>query len=413
MHKDLLKEYIKLLAEDEGGLGFDMGGDMGGPGGMSFGSQEDLMKVFVNPFLDVGKTVAGKTKELSQRAQTLAKVGFEAAMTTLLPFLASDYQQIFAQEKQELETIKSQYKDVYDSTWTAFKDNDVALTAFFYAPKAMITVGAIRNAPIVATKMLSVLTGGSMDQFLGKVAKFFKLGDTKKPLERDFGPGIAGESLVREMSEVPRKRERNTGRYAYSIEQLCQCGHELGMHTAERGRGKDGKLYQPCIAGDFGQPCDCECFKPAKIKKRVKESSLREDKQQKDVADVLMQKQLLDKIDSNPRVQEMQKETAKIVDETLAHILQQAQAVSKAQNLDQLEQALKKKVPAIENLKKLPENEKVSATQALLTSVKLSMKSFYVKSLKTQVDSALKAGVPQDHPFIVKYNSVIQKIQNI
>jgi len=61
------------------------------------------------------------------------------------------------------------------------------------------------------------------------------------------------------------ERENNTGRYKFTVDRLCACGHSLDNHTADRGRGPDGKMCQPCIICDTtGEECDCDCFKPAK-----------------------------------------------------------------------------------------------------------------------------------------------------
>lgn len=69
-------------------------------------------------------------------------------------------------------------------------------------------------------------------------------------------------------SEPPEKkllqsRERSTGKYDYDrMERVCVCGHMLGVHAAESPR--------PCFNGDIsGEFCECEKFKPAKVKKAV------------------------------------------------------------------------------------------------------------------------------------------------
>lgn len=58
-----------------------------------------------------------------------------------------------------------------------------------------------------------------------------------------------------------------SGEYSYSMERMCQCGHALGEHTAERAK-IDGKYFQPCICHELGEtltePCGCKAFKPAK-----------------------------------------------------------------------------------------------------------------------------------------------------
>ena len=76
-HQARIRPFIKenrALHEDEGGGGFDYAGGMGEmPYGMHFGSPGQLYNTFVKPFVDVGKTAAGKTAELSARAQ--AEIG--------------------------------------------------------------------------------------------------------------------------------------------------------------------------------------------------------------------------------------------------------------------------------------------------------------------------------------------------
>jgi hypothetical protein len=60
-----------------------------------------------------------------------------------------------------------------------------------------------------------------------------------------------------------RTRTPEDGRYTYSkLDRVCTCGHTLGVHTAARSRGS-----QPCLAYDEGvaeEPCDCDCFTPAR-----------------------------------------------------------------------------------------------------------------------------------------------------
>lgn len=187
-NKRLLREYIRqsLLNEDMGGFG---GGDMGGPYGMDYtgGDQSKLAKVFLTPFTDVVKTATGKAKEVSTKAQTVAKVAIEAIATSVIPVISSDFDRIFDEEKQQIDKLRSEYKDVYDRTWTAIQDNDIMAAAFAYAPSAMVTAAAIKNAPIPVMNTLNVLTGGKLDGFIEKMKKKLKLGDEQKMTDRDTG----------------------------------------------------------------------------------------------------------------------------------------------------------------------------------------------------------------------------------
>lgn len=192
----LVRQHVRqILREDDYG-GFDAY-DTNSPYGASFGSEKDLYNVFIKPFTDVVDTTVGKSKELSQKTQTMAKVAFEALATSLVPALEDDYKSIFANEKAQMDKLKAQYKDVYDSTYTAFKDSDVLTAAFMYAPSALITAKVAQQAPIVTIKVLNALTGGRLDNFLAKVSKKLHLGDEHKPLDKDTGPGLP-EGLIRE-----------------------------------------------------------------------------------------------------------------------------------------------------------------------------------------------------------------------
>lgn len=59
------------------------------------------------------------------------------------------------------------------------------------------------------------------------------------------------------METKPQPRDTQTGRYIDdSMDELCRCGHALGVHTAVSAGG-----YRPCINGDFGESCDCVKFR--------------------------------------------------------------------------------------------------------------------------------------------------------
>jgi len=195
--KLLLREYVQeLLKEDDyGGLG--LSDAMVGPYGMHYGSGEDLYKVFIKPFADVVGVAAGKTKELSEKGQTLVKVAFEAVATTLVPILRDSYQEIFAEEKEKIDKIRGEYAEVYQATWDAFKENDILVAAFMYRPDLFLNVQFARKAPAAAAKLLSVVTGGALDKYLDKFKVSGGGGDGGKKHGGE-GPGVPLESVMRE-----------------------------------------------------------------------------------------------------------------------------------------------------------------------------------------------------------------------
>lgn len=339
--KRLLRECIKeMLAEDlssagdYGGLGLGMGsGDM--PYGAAFGSSEQMYNVFVKPFTDVVKTAAGKTKEMSQKSQTLLSVAFEAAATSLIPWLSSDYNEIFAKEKQEIDKIRSEYGDVYKANWDAFKDNDIMIAAFAYRPDLFLTAAMAKKTPKVAAKLLSVLSGGSLDRVLGKLLRSASGGSRRGP----DGPGVPMEGHL---------REEDT-----------------------EGQVKD----------------------PSPLERLVANSKVK------------------DLLANSPRVQQMSHVGQNLVQGTLRSVFSQAQNVMSARSLGDLQRKVGKKLPGLDKIDQVPEEERQKAEEQLVAGVKQGMKAFYLKSLETHVKEAVEAGVPKEHPFVQDYLRVISKIK--
>lgn len=247
----LLREYVReLLAEDghggDGGAGdIMMAGAMMSPYGMHFGDSNDLYKIFVKPFADVVQTTVGKTKELSQAAQTLTKVAFEAVATSLIPVLSSEYGEIFKKEKIEMDKIRKEYGEVYKSNWDAFKDNDVLAAAFMYSPVAMLTLQFARKAPGAAAKLISALSGGELDGFLRKIAhKFPNFNTPGGPTglgRKDNGPG-ALESVIREdegkkpdaAELLSSKKVKDALQNSQVVRQMEQRGKAIVRNTLEQ-----------------------------------------------------------------------------------------------------------------------------------------------------------------------------------
>lgn len=336
--KVLLQEYVKtLLNEDEGG------GDYGGldpvgdnPYGVHYASQDQLYKIFVKPFTDVVGVAAGKTKELSQKAQTVLKVAFETVATSLVPVLKDSYGEIFANEKEEIDKIRSQYSDVYNATWEAFQESDVLIAAFMYRPDLFMTGAFAHKAPKAAAKLLSVLSGGSLDKLLHGI---LSSGGGGKKTDHSEGPGVPMEGVVYEDDE-------------------------------KKPNGKVDKLAQ-----------------------------------------VIDNKKVKEVIAANPMVQKMTQAGEAMTRNTLKKVYGQVQAVMGAKSLQELQNKLGKKLPGMDKLQQVPQQERQVAEQDLLKGVKSGMKEFYIKQLEGQVKAAVDAGVPQDHPYVHDYQSVIAKIK--
>lgn len=198
---ELIREYVSLLLNED-----DAGDLMGGatdayPYGVSYGSGQDLYKIFVEPFADVFKVAAGKGKELGARAQTLGRTVFDTIASTLIPSLSANYERTFKEEKQRIDALKREYKPVYDRVWEAFNHDDVRLLAFMYSP---VTTGGYlswfggKGALQSAIGALNVVSGGMLDG----IAKSLQ-GTARKPAIRGGSTeDDMGESIVREQSST-------------------------------------------------------------------------------------------------------------------------------------------------------------------------------------------------------------------
>lgn len=151
-----------------GMYGYGYGYGYGGSGGISFG-KGDLYKIFVEPFADVFKTIAGQTKEVSRRLVTLLEVALEGVLSTLIPFVSAEYGKIFDRESQDIERIRSEYKDVYARTNEAFGNNDIAVLAFMAYPAEFLASSISLKAPSFIRGMLGAITGGYSERVLKNV----------------------------------------------------------------------------------------------------------------------------------------------------------------------------------------------------------------------------------------------------
>ena len=242
--KVLLRECIReILKEDDYG-GMDMMAGM--PYGMHFASQDQMYQIFVKPFADVVGVVAGKTKELSTKGLTLLKVAFESLATTLIPILKDSYGEIFADEKEKIDKIRSDYADVYNATWDAFKEMDVLVAAFMYRPDLFLTVQFARKAPRAVAKLLSVLSGGALDKVLGGILQG---GGGGKKTDHREGPGMPFESVLHEKGDkkkqadnlvdkleklIAHKKVKALLANSQKVQQMTQVGEGLVRETLKR-----------------------------------------------------------------------------------------------------------------------------------------------------------------------------------
>lgn len=347
----ILKEYVKNVLREDEGYGAAYGDYSDSPYGVSWGGPS-LYKIFVEPFVDVFKTTKGAVEDISARTRAAAKVAFEAIATSLIPIFSSDYKKIFDKEHEQLLKIKEKYRDVFERTDKALynEGNDFVLLAFLLDPARYITMTALRNAPQAVLSVFETLAGESehLTSFFNKLKII------------THGPG-------------GRSRETNAGVWS------------------SKGGHMDGAGYL--------------------------ESKIYEDEQKQDPNALLIKKlsdpKVISALQKTTKAQSMKKDAQALVNATVNELMEKVKAVNAARTLDDLARAApgfdRSKMAA---LQKLPANEKQAAEQAIVNQVKRAAQQFYIKTLQSQIDSAMKAGVPADNPLLQGYKKVMGMIRS-
>ncbi len=389
MTERLLREYVRevLREDDTGAVWADLHShDMGmHPYGAQFGSGNDLFKIFVKPFVDVFDTTMGKTKELSVKAQTLARVAFETIATTLVPIFSDSYKEIFANEKKHIDKIRQEYKEVYQSNWDAFRDNDAFWTAFCYAPWAIITIKLIKHSPKTAGRMLSTLTGGKADKVLSRLLGDWQYNDGPPRTGLDVGGRSVGGG---------RGMGGSMGGWRDGH------GKVHGGWGETSGMGFGGMSFEGVVREDS------EGGK-RKAKAGKEDDAARLDK----VAKLLTSDQFMGQVRQSEVVQGMEQEAKAAVRGALSQVYKEAKAVMGAKSLQDLQARSGKQLKGLDKLQQVPQAERQKVEAQLLATLRQAMKNFYVKSLEQQVEAALKGGVPEDSPYVRDYRSVIAKVK--
>lgn len=350
MTEKLIREFVReILKEDDyGGMMADIS-----PMGMHYTSRGQLYNTFVKSFTDVGKTVMGKGKELSQRAQTVAKTSFEAIATTLIPFLQDNYKKIFAKEEQQLNRIKQEYGDVYDATWDALKSNDAIMLSFMYSPGPVLAKKFGKELSKGALELLSVISGGTLDDEINKVKSSMSSGKREKPKHDIPYSNVWDEGFVREAGNDPWSMDR---------------GDRAASNKDARDRAEKDQISSYLV------------------KKAV----------------------------NSPRAKRMQQDASGIVRKSLESVFAQAQAVATAKSLQELQSKMGgKQLPGLDKLKNVTGPEKVRLEQVLLAQIKRMTLQFYAQQLESQAKQVVSSGVPENSQYVKDYVAAIQKIKGL
>lgn len=353
----LIREYVSIVLKEDDGYGDIMSAAADNPMGMMFVSPDQLYNIFMQPFVNATKHMAGKTKELSLSAQTALKTAFQAVATSILPWLEDEYADITAQHKQQMDKIKSEYAQYYQATWDAYKNDDVMVAAFMYRPDLFVTAALAKKAPKAVAKVLSVLSGGKLDDVLKRL--------------------------------LGSKDKKKKGKH----------GKKLGDMSWDDLFGDDGGLKYATGPGWTAESV-------------VKEDSS-EGEEQSPLVKLVNNKKVRALLKTSDKAQKMSAQAKGVTQSMLKDIFSQAQSVMNSKDLTDLQNKLGKKVPGTEKLASVPQQERQKLEQVLMSSVKQGIKAYYVKQLQAHAKHAVSAGVPEDHPYVKDFLNVASKINNL
>lgn len=389
----LIRSYIResLLVEDD----FNNYGAMERQMSMEMphapGSASDLYNTFVKPFVNVGKTAIGKAKEVTRKARTVIEVGLTGIITTIIPGISADYSKIFEREKADIEKIKSEYQDVYDSTREALTGGDAQLLGFLANPAVFLGTKLAQSSPEIAKTTASILTGGTSDDFiegvknkaasLGRWAMGGK-GDSKKKQESFDLDLVDSEYLIEILSDRHLIIDSNLIEL-YGVLSLKEDKSEKEKNSTD-GKSDDQKSGKN--GGDKGM------ITLEKILKNKKFQAL---------------------IANSPKVKEMSQAASAIAEKTASEMVSKAQAVLKASSLqDILKSGAGEKIDKklLKQLNDMPPDQKKAAESSMLQQIKKASKKAFVQMIEGHLKSS---GSEKGTPVFSVYSKALAQVKGM
>lgn len=136
-----------------------------------------------------------------------------------------------------------------------------------------------------------------------------------------------------------------------------------------------------------------------------------EEKKEKTLADKIGSRKFIDAmLDRSPTMVAAARDAQEIYRATLDRAFEQASEVLSAKSIEDIEKATGEQIDAATELQKIQGSEREKAEQELLKTVKKSIKQMYIARLKNQIKPAIEA-FGEDHPYVLGYQEVIDKIK--
>jgi len=372
---DLLKEFIKesLNEDDTGGAGYGGGMNLSsyGMGYMNYGGS--LKSIFVQPFIDASGVIKAATGKALLRIKSLAKIVIETILTTMIPFLKSNYEEIFKIEHEQLKKLKEKYKDAFKGVDAAFT-KDVMVLAFMVNPQQFITAKLAAQAPKQIIEILQVLTIKNEG-----LAKYFD--DLKSRLDtihKDLHDDPANYKLDASGKAVPKN-----SRGPYLTQKKKDLLNKAGLQSA--GKQRVGKI--------------------------VSEQTLQSEELKigEELAQALKSPEVINAIKDSSLAKAMGKDAILLTDDLAKKILDEASRILSADSLNTIQRILGRPLP-LGQLDSLSPEERQESENAILTQVKAAAKDFYRQSIMADINGLQTDGVDSNNLYIKTLQNIIAKI---
>lgn len=132
-------------------------------------SDETISKHLIQPFVRLGKAIAGSAKEISSKAITVLQTTVGLIVTTFIPFVKVEYDEIFEADKVRTQKIRDEYAHVYDEIRESIGKSDMLWLAFAYNPSLFLSTYLIKKSPGAVKNLLSIVSGGALDDALSNI----------------------------------------------------------------------------------------------------------------------------------------------------------------------------------------------------------------------------------------------------
>jgi len=383
----LLREYVKalLVEDDTGGAGYGGYGGVGGGGGYGMGKAPggSLKSIFIDPFIDAGKVIKASGTKAILRIKTLAKVAIETVLTTMIPFLQSNYTAIFANEKEALKKLREKYKDAFAAVDKAY-GGDAMLVSFMLSPEAWVGGMFAKKSPELVMEILGTLAVGNEN-----LVKYFT--DVKKRLR----------AIDKEFQDASVSN--------YKIDSAGNLQSPRGPYNTPRKRAF---LKKAGVNAGFEHPGQQIAEAPVPTAPVAPAAPVAQDaasKKAEIVMAMLKDARITQQIAGTPMAQQMKAEANTLVQHLSTSILQEAQRVLSAQSLQDIQKITGKPVN-VPGLEEMQGPDRASLEAAVLTQTKAAMKSFYVTKLKEEIGKIEAQGVDPNNLYIKTLNDTLSKV---